>query len=213
LTQQLARHILWDMTTARTVFLALICCVACSGEQSREDATQSASSGALRAVAIPNERLISESGIGPVRLGVSLDSARSMHPGLVFSRTSDGEGVALVQVVSGPDTLIAYLGEEDPSAPVNSSKVVRSVETFSPNFLTEQGIHAGSLVTDAENAYGKTKEISRSEIESREFITFADQPAKLDFRLDSGAGVFEPDSTMTTRTVPGARIFSISVRE
>jgi hypothetical protein len=199
------------MTNHRAIFLLVVACVACRGEEAREATAESSGSGPLRVVAIPNARLISESGIGPVKLGVSLDSAKRIEPQLAFSRTSDGEGVALVLVTIGSDSLIAYLGEEDPSAPVNTSKPVRSLETMSPNFSAEQGIHAGSMVTDVEKVYGPAKEIFKSEIESREFITFASQPSKLQFRLDSGAGVFASDSTMTTRVTPGARIFSISV--
>jgi hypothetical protein len=199
------------MTGSRAVFLLAITCVACRGEEAKERAPVSADFGTLRVVAIPNELLISEAGIGPVKLGFSLDSARKIEPQLAFSRTSDGEGVALVLVTIGPDSLIAYLGEEDPSAPVNTSKPVRSVETMSPSFNAEQGIHAGSLVTDVEKVYGPIKEVFKSEIESREFITFANQPPGLQFRLDSGAGVFGPDSTVTTRFTPGARIFSIAV--
>lgn len=163
--------------------------------------------------AVPNSQLISASGIGPIKLGVSLDSARKIEPQLAFSRTSDGEGVALVLVTIGSDSLIAYLGEEDPSAPVNTSKPVRLLETMSSNFYTEQGIHAGSLVVDVEKSYGPTKEIMKSEIESREFITFASQPSKLQFRLDSGTGIFGQDSATTARFTPGARIFSISVSD
>lgn len=199
------------MTNHRAVLLLAIACVACRGEEAREHTATSADFGTMKVVAVPNSLLISESGIGPVKLGVSLDSARKIEPQLAFSRTSDGEGVALVLVTIGSDSLIAYLGEEDPSAPVNTSKPVRSLETMSPNFYAEQGIHAGSLVTDVEKVYGQTKEIFKSEIESREFITFASQPPKLQFRLDSGTGIFAADSTMTTQFTPGARIFSISV--
>ena len=199
------------MTNHGAILLLAIACVACRGEEAREHTAGSTGSGSLRVVSIPNSQLISESGIGPIKLGVSLDSAKKIEPQLAFSRTSDGEGVALVLVTIGPDSLIAYLGEEDPSAPVNTSKPVRSLETMSPNYYAEQGVHAGSLVTDVEKVYGPTKDIFKSEIESREFITFASQPPKLQLRLDSGTGIFAPDSTTTTRFTPGARIFSISV--
>ena len=44
-------------------------------------------------------------------------------------------------------------------------------------------------MTDVEGVFGQTKEIVKSEIESREYIEFEMQPAYLTFRLDY-TGIF-----------------------
>jgi hypothetical protein len=132
---------------------------------------------------------------------------------LDVARTSDGEGVALVEIALGLDTVLAYTGEENPAAPVDMTKPIRSLETMTPGFQTGVGIHPGSLVSDAESVYGRITRIEKSEIESREFITFTSQPKGMTFRLDSGSGVFDEGEATTTRLVPRARIFSITVSQ
>jgi hypothetical protein len=201
--------------TLRTISIAVTAVsLACSGGQPEKPVRQEADrANAASSSAPAASRLIRESGIGPVELGVTLDSLRKVNPGLNISRTSDGEGVALVEIVAGGDTLIAYADEEDPSAPVDLSKRVRSLETMSPRFQTAEGVHAGSLVTNVEKAYGRLTQIDKSEIESREYVTFAHQPANLTFRLENGAGLFPDDSMTTTRISPDSRIFSIAVRK
>ena len=160
---------------------------------------------------VPDDVLISSRGIGPIRLGISLDSIAKKTKDLDIARTSDGEGVALVEIALGLDTVIAYSGEEDPSSAIDATKPIRSLETMTPGFQTAVGIHPGSLVSDAVSVYGRIAQIQKSEIESREFVTFANQPKGMTFRLDSGSGVFDEGSTTTTRLVPRARIFSIMV--
>ena len=194
------------MIVLRYTLVAMLC-VACMGQD--EEPLDSA---AAYVFPVAKEILISAAGIGPVRLGLSLDSIAKLTPNLELNRTSDGEGVALVEIPLGLDTVIAYTGEENPSSPVDHSRHVISLETMTPGFKTPQLIHPGSFVRDAESVYGKIVRIDRSEIESREYITFANQPPNLTFRLDIGSGVFESGSATTTQLKPRARIFSISVR-
>lgn len=160
---------------------------------------------------VPKDVLISSTGIGPIWLGASLDSIGKRTKDLDVARTSDGEGVALIEIPLGLDTVIAYTGEEDPASSVNMTKPILSLETMTPGFQTSVGIHAGSLVSDVESVYGRITRIEKSEIEAREYITFANQPAGMIFRLDHGSGVFDEGSPTTTRLVPRARIFSITV--
>ena len=91
------------------------------------------------------------------------------------------------------------------------TRPIISLETMSPGFQTSQLIHAGSLVRDAESVYGKLVKVEKSEIESREYVTFARQPSNLIFRLDNGSGIFESGSSTSTQLKPRSRIFSITV--
>lgn len=195
------------MTNRRYLaILALFANISCTAPKDRGADTTDVDSVVTQNAEPSAEQLITETRIGPVALGGRVDSA-------IATRTSDGEGVALVNIAINGDTIIAYLGEDDPSTPIDLNKPILSMETMSPRFLTDQGVHAGSLITDVEKVYGKTRVIGKSEIESREFITFENQPAYLNFRIDAGSGVFENDSMSTTRFVPGSRIFSISIRK
>lgn len=186
--------------------LVSLFCLGCIGgqEEPRDSAT-------AQVFPVAKDILISGDGIGPVRLGLTLDSIAKTTLNLDPARTSDGEGVGLVEIPLGLDTVIAYTGEEDASSPVDSSRPLISVETMSPGFQTSQLIHAGSLVRDAESVYGRVVKVEKSEIESREYVTFANQPPNMIFRLDNESGILEPGSTTTTRLKPRSRIFSIEV--
>lgn len=130
-------------------------------------------------------RVISEKGIGPIRLGMTLGEARKAVPGATFKRTGDGDGAALVEITLARDvTMQVWADEEDPSKPIDWRKKIQNIETFSKAFRTAGGAHPGMKVSDANRIYGATKAIETSEIESRQFITFEKHPAGMLFRLD-----------------------------
>lgn len=154
---------------------------------------------------------ISARGIGPIRLGMTLDEARKALPHAEFERTSDGEGIALIALrIGGESIMVLYAGEGDPESPINWSRSIEQIETFSSKCVTADGVRKGTLIADAERVYGKTKSILRSEIEAREHITFEDHPEELLFRIDY-TGDFPAGSRTTTKYKPGAKIFSIKV--
>jgi hypothetical protein len=135
------------------------------------------------------DRLITANGIGPIQLGMTLAEARKAAPKAAFSRTSDGDGAALVQIALAPDvTVQAWADEEDPEKPIDWRKKILSLATFSGAFRTAEGAYPGIKVSDANRVYGATETIETSEIESRQFITFAKHPRGLLFRLDETGG-------------------------
>lgn len=154
---------------------------------------------------------IEATGIGPIRLGMTLDEARAALPTATFERTSDGDGAALVAVTLAPDTtMVLWADEADADAPVDWTKRITNIETFSAAFHTPAGMHAGSLVTDVERLYGKVRVITLSEIESREYVEFEAQPHELTIRLDY-TGIFQGDARTTKEFEPQAKIWSIAV--
>jgi hypothetical protein len=161
---------------------------------------------------VPAARLIvPQSGIGPVRLGITLDEARRALPNARFARTSDGDGAALVEVSIAQDQMVVVgADEDDPKSPIDWTKKIGWIETRSAAFRTSEGVHAGMVVTDVEVLFGPVTEIVRSEIESREFISFARQPAGLVLRLDY-TGVFAARQASTRTYQRGAKILSIAV--
>ena len=155
--------------------------------------------------------LISESGIGSIRLEMTLDEARRAVPAAKFKRTSDGDGVALVEVRLAPGASIILWAEEDqPEAAIEWSKRIKTIETFSPAFHTTEGVHPGSLVREVEKVFGKTREIVESEIESRQYISFDAQPKFLTLTLDY-TGIFSAGTRRTKEFEPGAKIWSIGI--
>ena len=158
-----------------------------------------------------DHRLVTPSAMGPVRLGMTLDEARRALPDVSFARTTDGDGAALVLATFGKDDkLTLWAEEEDPDASIDWSRQVTTIYTYSGTFHTADGIRPGSLVTDVETLYGPVAEIVKSEIESREFITFERQPDWLTLRLDY-TGDFTTHPSRTTRFRPGAKIYALQI--
>jgi hypothetical protein len=167
--------------------------------------------GAAREATHADIHLITASAMGHVQLGMTLDEARRALPSASFRRTSDGDRAALVEIAFGQgSSLSVWADEDDAAGPIDWSKRIITIETLSAAFHTPEGIHPGSLVTEAARFFGPVREIVKSEIESREFITFARQPRALTFRLDY-TGIFSPGLRRTTSFAPGARIWSIAV--
>jgi hypothetical protein len=118
---------------------------------------------------------------------MTLLEAKRAFPKAIFSRGSDGEGVALVNVsTKESQVMVLYAGEEDKDKPINWSRKILSIETFSPNCSTGLGVRPGGLVAEAEQQYGKVLKIIMSEIEARQFV---------EFKINLGAWFFE----LTTR--------------
>jgi len=155
--------------------------------------------------------LITPDSLGPIRLGMTLEEAGRAIPEARLKRTSDGDGAALVAVeIGGQELMVLFADEEDPEGPIDGSKRIEVIETFSPSCSTALGIHPGSSIADAEKAMGPTVRILKSEIESREYIAFRNQPPHTTFRLDY-TGIFPEGSNETTRYQPEAKIFSIAI--
>jgi hypothetical protein len=172
------------------------------------------SAGAYQATrgstAPPPDSQITREGMAGLTIGMSLDQARRNLKGVLFERTSDGDGAALVtvQFATGP-SIVIFAGEDDPDTAIDWSRPIQMIETFDAYFVTADGVRVGSLVADLIPRLGAVREIVKSEIESREYITFERHPARLTLRIDY-TGEFGA-SNHTTRYKPTARIYSIAV--
>ena len=157
--------------------------------------------------------LITASGIGPIKLGATLDEARKSFPTATFERSPGGEGVAKVDVKLGQENLMTlFAGEQDSEAPIDWSNKIVSIETVSEFCKMENGIHPGSAVLDVEQILGKTKQIILSEGDSLEYIFFVKQPKYVVFRLDLSA-IFEDGSRETNKFNPKAKVEWIAVED
>jgi len=99
-------------------------------------------------------------------------------------------------------------GETDPEAPIQWNARISHMQTFHSSYHTAEGIHPGSRIKDVEKIYGSVEGISRSEIESREYIQFSRQPPGLTFRLNY-SGLYPPNSNETKVFSPNAEILGI----
>jgi hypothetical protein len=194
-----------SLRMARAVSAILVCGSACAASARPPDVT------AVQARPTA-DRLITNSSMGKIRLGMSLDEARrTLGTVAVLSRTEDGDGAAFVAVMEGQEhTLTLWADEEDPATPIDWSRRIEYIDTSNAAFHTEAGMRPGALVEDVVRLFGPVTEIVVSEIESRQFITFERQPPALTFRLDY-TGIFADGARRTTRFSAGATILSIAI--
>jgi hypothetical protein len=168
---------------------------------------------AVGAAAAPGRYAVTTRSAGPVRLGMTLRQVRGLA-GVKLKRSRDGEGLALVAVSKGGAAwMTLYANEPDPDKPLNLRAKVENIEVTSGRFATAAGVRPGMKIAAVERIYGPLREIRRSEIESREFATFARGPKGLTFRVTApggSAGVYGKGE-VTRKLAPGAGIASITL--
>ncbi|HCA58719.1 MAG TPA: hypothetical protein DEP46_12125, partial [Blastocatellia bacterium] len=134
---------------------------------------------------------------------------------LKLERTSDGEGIALIAVKNGEESVMTiFAGEEDRDAKIDEKAKVEYIMVWDKSYRTAAGVHPGMKIAEAEKIYGKVKQIIRSEIESREYVTFTNHPAGIEMRIlgnDDMAGVYAQGSSRTDKYSADAYIFTIDI--
>ncbi len=168
--------------------------------------------------------LITKNSVGKVRLGMTIGEAKKIWKDYKFERTSDGEFSALIAVKKGSRLLMTmnanekgYLNEK---SPIQDNARIEFIEVWDKSFKTIEGVSPQMLLKTAEKIYGKIKNITRSEIESREYAEFTKQPEGIDFRLSSKADFaavnYQPDERgveVSKQFVPSAYIFNITIAD
>ncbi|MCB1023080.1 MAG: hypothetical protein KDB79_01735 [Acidobacteria bacterium] len=108
-----------------------------------------------------------------------------------------------------------YAGEDDSGSAIDESAKIENIEVWHSMFGTAEGVHPKMKVSEAENYLGKLKSIMRSEIESREFADFVNQPDGLSIRLSAPntdfAGIYAEGRSETSRYEPESFVLSISL--
>ena len=164
---------------------------------------------------IVTEAKITANAVGGIKVGMTVNQARAVMPEATFTRVSDGEGIALISVEQAGDQVLRLFADEyDPEGPIDDSAKISLIEVLSPAYRTEDEVHVGMTIEDAEAIYGEVTEIMMSEIESREYVEFTNSPSGLFFRVtgESGeAGVYPEMDNLTQRYHPGATLLVIEV--
>jgi hypothetical protein len=163
-----------------------------------------------------SDYLITDKSVGKIKLGMTVAEARKAMSGATFSRSSDGDGVALINVGNSDETyMMLYAGEEDPQSKINEKARIEFIEVWHSKFKTADGVHVKMKMCDVESKYGEIKNIFMSEIESREFAEFTNNPKGLQFRLTApnidSAGIYPEGKRETTVYASSSYIMSISI--
>ncbi|MBX3292178.1 MAG: hypothetical protein KF881_04690 [Acidobacteria bacterium] len=156
-----------------------------------------------------NFRITSNSA-GGIKLGMTVEQAQSSLRGCRFTRSSDGERIALIAVSCRSRHLMSlYAGEEDADAEINWKRRIEFIEVWDKRFKTVDGIHPEMKLRNAEKILGRVQQIIISPIESREYVTF--RRVRKGIRYRTYGGVYARRNSTTTKYEPGSQIFSIQV--
>ncbi len=157
--------------------------------------------------------LITPESVGSLKIGMTVAEARRAYPRHTFSRTSDGEGIALIDVKRrGRTHFHLYANEFNPEAPINNDAKIVFIEVSNPAYRTADGIYPSMRLSDVARKYGNLKSIVLSEIESREYARFDRQPLGIDLKVtgrNAQAGVYASGEMRSTRFTSNAYISTI----
>ena len=118
-------------------------------------------------------------------------------------------------MVENEELLLEMTTEQyDTEAPILDSEAVTMITVRQSKFATADGVRIGSDLTEVDSKLGPVREILISEIEAREYASFARQPSGLQFQVwneTNTAGIYEVNEYTTKQFREGSSIASISV--
>ncbi len=159
--------------------------------------------------------LITPDSVGKLKIGMTVAEARRVFPLHTFTRTSDGEGIALIEVKRRNRThFLLYANEFDPAQPINNNAQISFIEVTNQAYRTAKGVYPNMRLSEVERQYGKLQSIVLSEIESREYARFANQPLGLDLKVtgrNAQAGIYANGEMRSTRYASSAYVASLII--
>lgn len=157
--------------------------------------------------------LITPDSVGSLKIGMTVAEARRALPRHTFSRTSDGEGIALIDVkINNRTDFYLYANEFDSNQPIDNNAKIVFVEIINSQYRTEKGVTANMTLAEVERRYGKLQSIVLSEIESREYARFAEQPLGIDLKVanrNGQAGIYANGENRTAQYSRNSYVASI----
>ncbi len=153
--------------------------------------------------------LITDNAAGPVQLGMPSSDILAVLPGATAAAEQDGEGIEWMTVSLEGEALMNIMLDR-------TTRTANLIRIVSPRFVTENGVKVGENLQSVGEKLGGLTEIQWTEIESREFATFAKAPATMVFQVvgkDGTAGVYPTGEIITTVADSSATIHSIWLME
>ena len=137
---------------------------------------------------VADEFLISAEGIGKAKLGMSVAELKQVSDPetefeIISSFMADVNAIAVSQKGLVQYYILYPAGttsHPDRSTPTDNDPIALLM-TDNYNYQTEEGVKVGMPIEEAEKIYGNATLAYNREGESREYITFGDNPANLKF--------------------------------
>ena len=137
---------------------------------------------------VADEFLISAEGIGKAKLGMSVAELKQVSDPetefeIISSFMADVNAIAVSQKGLVQYYILYPAGttsHPDRSTPTDKDPIA-FLMTDNYNYQTEEGVRVGMMIEEAENIYGNATLAYNVEGESREYITFGNNPPNLKF--------------------------------
>jgi hypothetical protein len=154
--------------------------------------------------------LIQSKQAGPVRVGMTIDSARKALSEATLKLSKDADHMTILTVARGGErTMDLYPDADEPRTERAAIIVIR---VYDPQCATADGVHPGAPLAEVEKRYGKLIRLERTEVESREYAEFEKLPSWLDVQAGHGeAGLYAKGKRCAYRYAPGAKVESLWV--
>lgn len=144
-------------------------------------------------------------------IGMKFGEISEVIPNSTLEMKRGADGLPLLSVfLEDQLLLIAYSEDSNGSLDINYDNRISHIETFNSACQTEAGVSPGTLTESAERIYNGITTITKSEMESREYVDFRNQPSKLKFRIDY-SGIYTEHPRKTTKYKKGSKILSIGI--
>lgn len=137
------------------------------------------------------EFLISAERIGEARVGMTLGELKQKLAGKAEFGNDEPFMVDFNAIPVSKKGEVQYYILHFSAEPLTDSDPIPFLMTDNLRYRTAEGVGPGTPIAEAENAYGKATLNYNTENESREYISFANAPAKnLSFRTNGSPGNF-----------------------
>jgi len=154
--------------------------------------------------------VIQSSAVGTVRVGMTVRQARQVLGGAKVTQAEDSDRISILVVTrDGKRAMDLYPDNDNPA---KEQAVIELVRVYDPACATADGVHAGMLLSEVAQHFGRMKRLVKMESEPREYADFEKVPNWLEIQPGQGeAGIYPKGSRCTTQFHPDARVASLWV--
>lgn len=134
--------------------------------------------------AVSEDKKISATGIGQAKLGMTLGQLKKVLGTKAQFKVESPYIVDFDAIAVSQSGKVQYYILYPAGKPLADSDKIEFLETDNPDYLMDKGVRAGTTLKEAEAAYGDASLSYNFDNEGREYVQFANQPAKnISFRL------------------------------
>ena len=153
----------------------------------------------------PNSLLIYPKGVGPIRLGMTIEEARKAAPTWKFLETIDDEEAPCIDVRSDNKVILRFFMYSYRFGSKKRGPEIAEIVVLSPMFSTTDGIRYGTLLSEIEKHWGKFLSAVRSDNRAVQFANFQNQPKWLWVSIN-GSVIKNPNQKSINSYPSGTRI-------